>query len=59
VEMVGKNEKFEVKDDKKRYESRKYSDIKEVIIKKEIEVSKTYKIIGNFSEMIIIVKMMK
>jgi hypothetical protein len=50
VEIVGRTAQFAVTEDGHRSEHSTSPDIKEVILKKEIEVSKTYKIIGNFSD---------
>lgn len=50
VEVVGRTAQFAVTEDGHRSEHSTSPDIKEVILKKEIEVSKTYKIIGNFSD---------
>jgi len=50
VEIVGRAAHFAVAEDGHRSEHSTSPDIKEVILKKEIEVSKTYKIIDNFSD---------
>jgi hypothetical protein len=50
VEIVGRSAEFAVTQDGQKYEHSKSPDLKEVILKKEIEVSKTYKIIGNISD---------
>lgn len=50
VKIVGRSAQFAVTEDGQRSEHNTSPDLKEVILKKEIEVSKTYKIIGNFSD---------
>ena len=50
VEIVGRTAQFVVTEDGHISEHSTSPDIKEVILKKKIEVSKTYKIIGNFSD---------
>jgi hypothetical protein len=50
VEIVGRTAQLAFTEDGQRYERSKSPDLKEVILKKEIEVSKTYKIIGNISD---------
>lgn len=50
VEIVARTSQFGVTEDGQRSECNKCPDLKEVILKKEIEVSKTYKITGNFSD---------
>lgn len=50
VEIAHRTAECAVMEDGHRSEHSTAPDIKEVILKKEIEVSKTYKIIGNFSD---------
>ncbi|PSN39418.1 hypothetical protein C0J52_22771 [Blattella germanica] len=50
VAVVSKSPQFALSEDGQKAEHNKSPDLKEVILKKEIEVSKTYKIIGNFSD---------
>lgn len=50
VEIVGRTAQYAVTEGGQRYEHSKSPDLKEVVLKKEIEVSKTYKIIGNISD---------
>lgn len=50
MKIVGRSAQFAVTEDGRRSEHNTSPDLKEVVLKKEIEVSKTYKIIGNFSD---------